>query len=190
MTVRFSDALAYASALHRGQRRKGGGPPYIGHLLGVASLVMEAGGTEDECIAALLHDAVEDQGGAPTFAAIRRRFGPRVAGIVGSCTEKRGPGISWQSRKEASIRKVSTLDAAALLVLAADKLHNVRSLTDDYRQVGEALWARFRGGREGTLWYYRAMSDALAAAGGGPLVGELERSVRTLEDLAAAGPGS
>lgn len=151
---------------------------------------MEAGGTEDECIAALLHDAVEDQGGSRTASEIGRRFGCRVAEIVGSCTEQRARGMSWRSRKEASIRKVPTLDASARLVLAADKLHNVRSLTACYRHVGEAIWARFRGGREGTLWYYRAMSEALAAAGDSLLLGELEHSVRILEDLAAGGSGA
>ena len=184
MTDRFSLALVFAESLHRGQVRKASGCAYVAHLLGVASLVMEAGGTEDECIAALLHDAVEDQGGARTAAEIRRRFGPAVEAIVEACSESKHPGEGWKSRKESAIRHVPSCGPSALLVLSADKLHNARSLVAAYRRAGEPVWASFGGGREGTLWYYRAMADALARAGANPLVGELEAAVRALEALA------
>lgn len=187
MSDRFCEALALATQLHRGQRRKGNGNPYLSHLLGVAALVMEAGGDEDECIAALLHDAVEDQGGAPTARLIRRRFGSRVAQVVEECTEDRSVPQSWRDRKSASVRRVANLTPSALLVLSADKLHNARSLTAAHREAGSAVWHRFHGGRDGTLWYYRAMVDAIAAAGGGPLARELEKAVRDLERTVRVG---
>ena len=182
--------MIYAETLHRSQRRKGSGCPYFAHLLGVASLVMEAGGSEDECIAALLHDAVEDQGGVRTAAEIRLRFGPGVARIVDFCTE-RGSGVeAWRARKESAVRRVSACGHPALLVLSADKLHNARSLIAAYREVGEDIWERFRGRRDGTLWYYRAMADSIARAGGSPLLAELESAVSSLESLAKRGQPS
>ena len=184
MTDRFSLAMVYAESLHRGQMRKANGCPYLSHLLGVASLVMEAGGSEDECIAALLHDAVEDQGGPRTAAEIRRRFGSAVAGIVEACSETKHPAENWRSRKEAAVRRIPACDSSAVLVLAADKLHNARSLLASYRRVGKPVWESFRGGREGTLWYYRAMADAIARQGSNPLLGELEEAVRAVEALA------
>lgn len=184
MTDRFSRALVFAESRHRGQVRKAGGCAYVAHLLGVASLVMEAGGNEEECIAALLHDAVEDQGGARAAAEIRCRFGSPVADIVKACSESKHPGEDWRSRKESAIRRVSSCSPSALLVLSADKLHNARSLVAAYRRIGESVWESFRGGREGTLWYYRAMADAIARTGANPLVGELEAAVRALESLA------
>ncbi len=184
---RFSSAVAYASALHRGQRRKSSGSPYLSHLLAVAALVMGAGGDEDECIAALLHDAVEDQGGAPTAEEIRRRFGDRVAGIVLECSEKREPGWSWIDRKRDAVQSVAGAGPSARLVLSADKLHNARSLISDYRAGGESIWERFRGKRDGTLWYYRAMASAIESAGGSALQGDLEDAVRGLELVSRAG---
>lgn len=190
MTERFSTALAFTASLHRHQRRKGNGSPYIAHLLAVASLVIEAGGTEDECIAALLHDAVEDQGGAPTAAEIRRRFGDRVADIVEACSEERDRGWTWIERKSSAIRHAATADASTRLVLSADKLHNARSLAAECRNSGERVWERFGGGRGGTLWYYRSMADSIASAGGSPLLGELQRAVRELGQLASDDGGS
>ena len=188
MTDRFAAALAYAESLHRGQKRKGSDCPYVAHLLSVAALVMEAGGSERECIAALLHDAVEDQGGAPTAAEIRRRFGPGVAAIVEACSEDKTAGLSWRGRKEAAVRGVAGSGPSERLVLAADKIHNTRSMVAVYRAVGDRLWDRFRGGRDGTLWYYRTMADALAREGGSPLQAELEETVRSLESLARPAP--
>ncbi len=159
--------------------------PYIAHLLGVAAIVLEHGGDEDETIAALLHDAIEDQGGATTREEVRRRFGDRVTAIVDGCTDTDvTPKPPWRARKEAYIAHVRTADASVRLVSAADKLFNARSLARDYRQLGESLWDRFTGGREGTLWYYRELVDAFRQAGNTQLVDEIARAVEELEELA------
>lgn len=184
---RFSGAVAFANALHSGQQRKPSGGPYFSHLLAVAALVMGAGGDEDECIAALLHDAVEDQGGARTAEEIRRRFGERVAGIVLECSERREPGRTWIDRKREALQSVASASPSARLVLSADKLHNVRSLISDYRAAGESIWERFRGKRDGTLWYYRAMASAIESAGGSALQVDLEDAVVSLESMAGKG---
>src|SRR5258708_35819697 len=128
--------------------------------MGVASLVLEAGGDEDLAIAALLHDVVEDCGGAPMLKEVRRRFGVRVAKVVDGCTDAdTDPKPPWWERKELYIRHLRRADADTRLVSAADKLNNVRSILADYRQVGESVWSRFNGGREGTLWYYRTLRE-------------------------------
>jgi GTP pyrophosphokinase len=185
LTSRFEDALIYATRLHAAQVRKATAVPYVAHLLGVAAIVLENGGDEDEAIAALLHDAVEDQGGAATREEIRRRFGERATAIVDGCTDTDvTPKPPWRARKEAYIAHVRHADRSVRLVSAADKLYNVRSLARDYRQLGEELWARFNGGRDGTLWYYRGLVDAFRAAGSTPLVEELARTVDELESLA------
>ena len=183
LTSRFIDAVELAASLHRTQRRKGSGTPYLGHLLGVCALVMEAGGTEDECIAALLHDAVEDQGGAQTAERIRRQFGAEVASIVAGCSEDRSQGMDWRQRKEGAIRNVSTAGPSVLLVVSADKLHNGRSLIRAHSRLGDDVWSRFKGGRDGTIWYYRSMAAAIAAAGHNPLLPELQRTVDELGSL-------
>lgn len=140
--ARFRRALVYAAQLHERQKRKGTNRPYIGHLLGVASIVMEYDGDEDEAIAALLHDAVEDQGGQPTLRTIRRKFGVRVAEIVWGCTDADAiPKPPWLARKKsylAHLQNDSSRAAASIrLVSAADKLHNVRQILADYKTVGE-----------------------------------------------------
>ena len=184
ISSRFLDAIAYAAALHGEQQRKFAGGPYLTHLLAVAATVMEHGGNEDEAIAAVLHDAVEDQGGLPTLAEIRRRFGEPVAEIVEACTDTaETPKPPWRPRKEAYLARLQHASASVRLVSAADKLHNVRSILREYRRSGESLWAMFRGGREGTLWYYRAVVDALKQHGGNAVVDELERAVVELEQL-------
>jgi GTP pyrophosphokinase len=186
MSERFEHALLYAARLHVLQRRKGSGAPYVAHLLGVASLVLEHGGDEDEAIAALLHDAVEDQGGAATREEIRRRFGERVAAIVDGCTDTdQTAKPPWRERKEAYLAHLPTASASVRLVSAADKLYNARSIVSDLRRVGDAVWERFRGGRDGTLWYYRSLVVAFQAAGASPLVDELAQVVAELESAAA-----
>lgn len=181
---RLTDALVLASELHSSQVRKGSGVPYVAHLLGTASIALEHGADEDEAIAALLHDAVEDQGGLPTLKRIRARFGDRVAAIVEGCTDAVSiPKPPWRLRKEAYVAHLATASASVRLVSASDKLHNARSILHDYRQVGDDLWDRFTGGREGTLWYYRALLDAFAAVERSPLVDELDRVVSELEAL-------
>jgi GTP pyrophosphokinase len=187
LTERFERALVYANELHREQRRKGSGVPYVSHLLAVCALTLEYGGGEDEAIAALLHDAIEDQGGDAARAEILRQFGPRVTEIVEGCTDAdTWPKPPWRGRKEEYIRHVERASASVRLVSACDKLHNARSVVMDYRILGEALWSRFTGGRSGTLWYYRAMANALRAAGVSPVVEELERVVTELERLAGS----
>ncbi|CAA9538008.1 MAG: GTP pyrophosphokinase [uncultured Thermomicrobiales bacterium] len=188
-SARFTDALVYATRLHADQRRKGTAIPYVAHLLAVTAIVLEHGGGEDEAIAALLHDAVEDQGGAATREAIRRWYGEAVVAIVDGCTDAETiPKPPWRARKEAYVAHLRHASPSVRLVSAADKLHNARSILADYRQLGEALWDRFTGGRDGTLWYYRALVDALTAAGRTPLVDELERTVREVERLAGTAP--
>ena len=185
MTSRFEQALVFAAQLHKDQRRKGSGVPYISHLLAVTALVIEHGGDEDEAIAALLHDAIEDQGGSKAREEIRRRFGDRVTGIVDACTDSQTiPKPPWKERKRAYIAHLAEASAPARLVSAADKLHNARSILNDYRSLGEEVWQRFQGRKAGTLWYYRSVLDALSQAGRTPLVEELDRVVSQLEQLA------
>lgn len=186
LSPRFAEALAYANQLHAGQMRKASETPYIAHLLAVTAIVLEHDGSEDEAIAALLHDAVEDQGGTATRDEISRRFGEPVALIVdGSTDTDLTPKPPWRERKEAFVDRLATDSPQVRLVVAADKLHNARSVTADFRQLGDAVWDRFRGGREGTLWYYRAVTDTLRAAGPSPLVDELDRTVTDLEQAVA-----
>lgn len=182
LSARFEEALVYATRLHARQVRKGSGIPYISHLLAVAALVLEYGGNEDEAIAALLHDAIEDQGGDATRQEIRRRFGETVTEIVNGCTDAdTTPKPPWQPRKEAYIRHLHDASPSILLVSSADKLHNVRTILGDYRVVGEDLWGRFKAGKEGTLWYYRALLTVYQERGITPLIAELERVLCELE---------
>ena len=184
-TEKFEDALVYSARLHRDQTRNGTGVPYVTHLLAVAAIVGENGGTEDEVIAALLHDAPEDAGGEARLSEIRDRYGDPVADIVAGCTDTyEDPKPPWRARKEAYLAYLAGAPAPVRLVSAADKLHNARSVLADYRSIGEDLWDRFTGGKDGTLWYYRAVADALRKAGDGPLVDELDRVVAELELLA------
>jgi len=182
---KFEAALVYAARLHRDQTRKGSGIPYVNHLLAVAAIVGENGGTEEEVIAALLHDAPEDHGGRARLEEIRERFGDDVAEIVASCTDTyEDPKPAWQPRKEAYVAHVRTAPASVRLVSAADKLHNARAILADLRVSGDKLWDRFTGGKEGTLWYYRALVDAYTIAGTNAVVDELGEVVRKIESLA------
>jgi GTP pyrophosphokinase len=184
MTPRFASALVYACEIHAGQLRKGTDIPYISHLLGVTSIALDHGATEDEAIGALLHDAAEDAGGAPVIGEIRARFGPAAAEIVAGCSDTfETPKPPWRARKEAYIAHLASASSSVLLVSAADKLHNVHAITSDYRRIGEALWARFTGGREGTLWYYRALADSFLKLNRNRLAEELYLAVRELEQL-------
>ncbi|HEY9903254.1 MAG TPA: HD domain-containing protein [Candidatus Sericytochromatia bacterium] len=190
LSARFTDGLIFATQLHGNQTRKGSGVPYIAHLLGVASIALEHGANEDEAIAALLHDAIEDQGGAPTREEICRRFDDTVTAIVDGCTDTDiTPKPPWRQRKEAYIAHISKASTSVLLVSASDKLHNARSILNDYRVLGDAVWERFKGGKEGTLWYYRSLVKAFLTAGATPLVNELERTVDELERLAGIKSG-
>lgn len=187
LTERFDDALVFAARLHARQWRKGTRVPYISHLLGAAAIALEHGADEDEAIAALLHDAVEDQGGAPTRELIRQKFGERVASIVDACSDADSvPKPPWRERKERYLQHLAgETRRSVFLVSASDKLHNARSLLAEYRTHGEQVWERFRGGREGTLWYYRAVVEILCQRWPSPLTEELARTVEELDGLAA-----
>ena len=187
---RLQRAFGYAAEKHAGQTRKQTAVPYLSHLMAVSSLVLEAGGDEDMAIAALLHDVVEDCGGMPRLREVRKLFGPRVAKIVEGCTDSFGePKPEWIERKKDYLREVKHADAETRLVSASDKLHNVRTILADYRQDGEAIWARFSGKREGTLWYYRALSDEFQRRGANRNTRELEIAVAELERAVSEGTG-
>lgn len=166
LTDRFNDALVYAAKVHATQTRKRTRIPYVSHLMSVTGLVLEHGGDEDQAIAALLHDAVEDQGGEAQLAEIRTRYGDRVADMVWACTDgldgEKGP---WRERKEAYLTHLKSVPDEVRLISCADKLHNLQSILKDYRIHGEALWDRFNGGKEGTLWYYEALHEHYHAFG-------------------------
>ncbi len=182
---RFVDALGYAVRLHARQIRKRTGRPYIGHLLGVTSIVIEYGGDEEMAIAALLHDAVEDQGGLPRLREIRRKFGERVARIVDGCTDSyTEPKPPWRARKLGYIQRVAAEPVDVRLVSAADKLSNARETLHELRVHGDSVFEKFEGKKDGALWYYRALVEVFRKAGTNPLVNELDRVVTELESLA------
>jgi (p)ppGpp synthase/HD superfamily hydrolase len=183
LTQRFVDALAFAMEAHGDQTRKGGAIPYVSHLLGVASLVLEAGGDEDMAIAGLLHDTIEDT--ATTYDDIEGRFGPRVAGIVWGCTDTdEMPKPPWRARKERYISHLvaHSTPADVLTVSLADKLHNARSMLADYRHLGEEASLRFNAGPEDQLWYYETLSAILQTRLPGPMSNELRRTVDQLRE--------
>ena len=156
VSSQFHEALKYASELHAGQVRKGTEIPYVAHLLGVTSIVLEAGGTEEEAIAALLHDGPEDQGGRDTLQKIRRDFGDRVADIVEHCSDTfEQPKPPWSKRKADYVKRLRDADRSVLLVSLADKLHNARSTLRDVRSYGIDVFRRFSATREETLQNYR-----------------------------------
>lgn len=188
LTWRFDTALQFASGLHHHQPRKGVPIPYIAHLISVCALVLEAGGDEDQAIAALLHDAVEDQGGLPTLATIRHMFGDRVANAVESCSDSTASDpkekLPWRQRKDKYLEHLRGANGDALLVSAADKLHNARAVLSDYRELGEQLWQRFNAPKEDQLWHYSALVEVLeGTAAPKRLVKELRRVVDELKQL-------
>ena len=191
--TRITEALAFALRAHDGQTRKGTSIPYIAHPLGVSSLVMEAGGADDEVVAALLHDAVED-GGQELVDPIRDAFGERVLGIVLECSDavvpKGAQKPGWWERKRAYVDRVATESPGAVLVTTADKLHNARAIEADLRELGDEVFTRFTSGREGALWYQRAITEALEGNRHTPprLLYELRRTVEEIERL--TGPTS
>ncbi len=160
LTPTYGEALAYATDLHRGQTRKGTAVPYVSHLLAVSALVLEAGGTEEQAIAGLLHDALEDQGDRTSYAQIADRFGAEVARIVRACSDTEAvPKPPWRARKEAYLAHLESADVAVLQVSLADKLHNARSLVTDVLAVGVGYLDRFSAGVADQLWYYGALVD-------------------------------
>jgi (p)ppGpp synthase/HD superfamily hydrolase len=178
LSDRFDNALVYASQLHRDQVRKGSGIPYVAHLLSVSSRVIVAGGSEDQAIAGLLHDAAEDQGGQTTLDEIRDRFGAPVSQIVADCTDSWvEPKPAWRPRKEAYLSALPSKAPTSLLVSLADKVDNAEAILLDYRHIGDELWSRFTGGREGTIWYYRTLSTIFDRVLPCALTNELSRTV-------------
>jgi (p)ppGpp synthase/HD superfamily hydrolase len=182
---RLVEAFEFALHLHRSQRRKGSESPYFIHLMAVAAIVGEYGGDEQQVIAALLHDAVEDQGGQETLAEIHRRFGEDVAEYVAACSDAdTDPKPPWLERKRQFLKTIATAPSKVKLIVAADKLHNVRSIVNDLHQVGNDVWLRFRGGRQDTLWYYGEVVRALTSGWSHPILRELAEAVDKLQRTA------
>jgi (p)ppGpp synthase/HD superfamily hydrolase len=181
--ARFSEAVRWSAMLHADQVRKGTRIAYVSHLLGVASLVLEDGGTEEEAIAAMLHDAIEDLG--TPEAEIRARFGQPITDIVVACSEPRGidrNAATWRERKERYLAHLEAgVSESALRVTAADKLQNARSILADVRDHGPEVWNKFNAGVDDELWYYKELVRVLSAAHDGPTVRELRRVVGDLE---------
>jgi len=182
-----ADAFRLALELHGAQSRKGSGVPYITHLMAVASLVGDYGGTPEQMAAAFLHDAVEDQGGRATLDRIRAEFGDEVAGHVMACSDTDAkPKPPWNERKAAFVRHAKSVAPEAKLIIAADKLHNVRCLTTLLRAEGPAAWDKFNGGRDGTLWYHAEMVRALATDWPHPILADLADAMDIFHRLALA----
>lgn len=189
LTARFKDALIYAFDLHRKQKRKEIEIPYFSHLMTVAGLVLDYGGNENQAIAALLHDAIEDQGGDHTRQQIRRLFGEEVANIVEGCTDADvTPKPPWRERKEKYLSHLKNTSSATRLVSAADKLANLRNILADYKIIGEKLWTRFNGGKEGTLWYYEELAKFFAKNGPQELGKEMEKTLKELKEILMGEP--
>ena len=183
--ARFSEAVRWAAMLHADDVRKGTRIAYVSHLLAVASLVLEDGGSEEEAIAAMLHDAIEDRG--TPAAEIRARFGQPIADIVVACSEPSGAdrtAATWRERKQHYLDHLEAgASESALRVTAADKLHNARSILSDLRDHGPAVWDKFNAPPSDQRWYYTELARVLSAAHEGPTVRELQRVV---DELAAA----
>lgn len=189
LTDRFADALVFAEALHRRQTRKGNDVPYVAHLMAVAATVLEWGGDEDTAIAALLHDAVEDQGGLATAERIRDRFGPRVADMVLACTDSFSEDpvqkAPWEERKRHHIEKLRTAGRDVALVTAADKLHNLTAIIRDVRQHGPGTLDRFNAPTR-LVWYFEQVAEALDGHSETVPVAEIRDGARTLAALIPA----
>jgi (p)ppGpp synthase/HD superfamily hydrolase len=190
LTGQFSKALVYAELKHHNQVRKGGDIPYFGHLMSVAGLVINDGGSEDQAIAALLHDCVEDAGGPPTLDEIGKNFGADVARIVHECSDTdEEPKPPWLQRKQNYIEHLGRVGADTLLVSVADKLDNARSMLRDYHQHGPELWERFnRKNPQDHLWYFDGLLEAYRKRGlDSWMVDELGRVVDELKRLVEGG---
>ncbi len=184
LTPAFVEAVRYAAEKHRTQIRKASDIPYLGHLLSVAGLVIEADGTETQAIAALLHDAAEDQGGEETLAEIREKFGADVATIVDECSDTfETPKPPWRQRKESYIRHLPDASDDAILVSLADKLDNARAILRDLRAHGDEPWQRFTvHDPQLHLWYYRSLLEVYADRVDNWMVDELRDVIDALED--------
>ena len=155
---RYLEAYVYCYKLHKKQTRKGSNIPYFTHLSSVSNLIIENNGTTTQAIAGLLHDAVEDQGGAKTLAVIKRKFGPKVAKIVDQCSDTTiKPKPPWKTRKIRYIKDIKTKTQDTLLVSLCDKYHNANCILSDYQKVGEEIWDRFTASKQETFWYYESL---------------------------------
>ncbi len=182
LSPQFEQALLYATQAHCDQTRKGSSVPYVAHVLAVAAIALEYGANETEAIAALLDDVVEDCGGTERLRDIRERFGQAVASIVAGCTDTdQTPKPPWRERKESYIAHLASADASTILVSASDKLHNARSILRDVRRDGNKVFDRFKGKKDGTLWYYRSILTAFRKHGESELIDELDRVVSEIE---------
>ena len=181
---RLQKAFCYAADKHAGQTRKQSAIPYLSHLLAVTALVLEGGGDEEMAMAALLHDVVEDCGGMPILREVRKMFGTRVAHIVEGCTDSfTDPKLPWIVRKAEYLKRLKHEDAETRLVSASDKLHTVRTVIADYRTDGESIWKRFSGGRDGTLWYYRALNAEFQRRKPNRITRELAIALHDLDEI-------
>jgi (p)ppGpp synthase/HD superfamily hydrolase len=195
LTHRFTRAVDYARTLHI-ERRKGTEIPYMAHLLGVAALVMSEAGhvkfpvTEDMAIAAVLHDAAEDHGGGLRLEDIVRNFGPKVAkmveGLSDSLAEDPNNKVDWLTRKKGYLNRLKKEPKEVQLISAADKLHNARTIVEDYRVIGPEVWKRFKRGRDQQLWYFDELLKIFRKSGGNRIVGELERTIEELKQISAS----
>jgi (p)ppGpp synthase/HD superfamily hydrolase len=188
----FVDALGYAARAHDGQLRTSDGQPYIAHLLRTTGLVIQEGGSEDEAIAALLHDAVEDQGGLDRLRDIRGRFGSVVADIVDECTDSYGePKQHWRKRKEQYLSELEEASPGALLVSVADKLDNVRTMLRGLRSHGDEIWEQSGKNPEDARWYYGTLATVFSRLRPGPLADDLASTVAALDrEIASEVPTS
>ena len=186
LSDKFEEALVYATQAHGNQMRKKTGIPFVAHILGVTAIALEYGASETEAISALLHDTVEDCGGADRLRDIREKFGDDVAGIVDGCTDTyETPKPPWLERKRAYIEHLKDSDSSTRLVSASDKLHNTRAILAELRRHGTDVFDRFGGKKDGTLWYYRTLVTAFREHGNHTdLIDELDRVVTEIEKLA------
>lgn len=184
LTEKFETALIYATRLHANQYRKVSNTPYISHLLSVAALVLEAGGTEEEAIAGLLHDSIEDQGGKQTREEIRQLFGEQIVTIIDGCTEcDTHPKPPWQERKNKYLENIRQASPSIQKVSLADKLHNARSLLSDWQQHGDIIWQQFKAGKTSTLWFYQQLLQVYQANGSSAMVEEFAHIVHNLHQM-------
>lgn len=183
--TKFEQALVFANRAHAGQKRKYSGAPYIAHILGVTALVLEDGGSEDEAIAAALHDTAEDQGGEARIDEIRQMFGDKISEIVRECSDTlESPKPPWKKRKVNHLKRLQTAMPETIRVMLADKVYNARNLLHGLQDQGDRVWKSFKGGRDGTLWYFREMLAIFRERHSGYLVNELERLVAAIEKIA------
>jgi (p)ppGpp synthase/HD superfamily hydrolase len=183
LTGRYTEALIHAKFLHSGLRRRGTAVPYLAHLQAVAALVLEDGGSEDEAIAALLHDAVESHG-PEVLDDVIDRFGVTVARIVDGCSvSAQDPSASWRARKTAHLHALESAGPEVRRVVLAEGLDNARALLRDYRRLGPRLWVDMKVDPEDLLWYRSALADLFVTERPGDMASEFQKTVEELLDL-------